>query len=247
VLKEGIHFDHGKKEEIADLLLFASTKTEAGKYTTLSDYVRDAPIAQDTIYYITGRPDENILQSPYLEAFRTKGYEVLCLTDDIDDLIMLDLQEYKGKKIKNVVKGDVSLDKTTESEKKEQKDKFEKLLAKFKERLKDEVKDVRLSGRLTDSASCLVADEGGLDPQMEKLLKSMGQDVPSQKRILEINPGHPVFETMNAMLTSGTDEQLQEYIDLLYNQSLLLEGSKLKDPAAFARSVAKLMTGNVKV
>jgi len=186
------------------------------------------------------------MQSPYLEAFRTKGYEVLCLTDDIDDLIMLDLQEYKGKKIRNVVKGDVSLDKTTDSEKEAQKGKFEKLLARFKERLKDEVKDVRLSGRLTDSASCLVADEGGLDPQVEKMLKSMGQDVPAQKRILEINPGHPVFEAMNGMLTSGADEQVQEYIDLLYNQSLLLEGSKIKDPAAFARSVAKLMTGSAR-
>jgi molecular chaperone HtpG len=246
VLKEGIHFDPSKKEEIADLLLFTSTKTDSGKYTTLSDYVRDMPIAQDAIYYITGRPDENILQSPYLEAFRTKGYEVLCLTDDIDDLIMLDLQEYKGKKIKNVIKGDVSLDKTTESEKETQKSKFEKLLTKFKERLKAEVKEVRLSGRLTDSASCLVTDEGGLDPQMEKLLKSMGQDVPSQMRILELNPGHPVFEVMNGMLNSGADEQVNEYIDLLYNQSLLLEGSKIKDPAAFARSVAKLMTASAK-
>lgn len=246
VLKEGIHFDSSRKEEIADLLLFASTKTQAGKYTTLDEYFKNMPIAQDAIYYITGRPDESVLQSPYLEAFRTKGYEVLVLTDDIDDLIMLDLGEYKGKKLKNVVKGDVSLDKTTESEKEAQKGKFEKLLARFKERLKDEVKDVRLSGRLTDSASCLVADEGGLDPQMEKLLKSMGQDVPAQKRILEINPAHPVFEVMNNMLASGADEQVREYIDLLYNQSLLLEGSKLKDPAAFARSVAKLMTGNAK-
>jgi molecular chaperone HtpG len=245
VLKEGIHFDFSRKEEIADLLLFASTKTEAGKYTTLSDYVRDMPIAQDAIYYITGRPDENVLQSPYLEAFRTKGYEVLCLTDDIDDLIMLDLQEYKGKKIKNVVKGDVSLDSGKEAEKEAQKGKFEKLLARFKEQLKDEVKDVRLSGRLTDSAVCLVAEEGGFDPQMEKLLKSMGQEVPDQKRILEINPSHPVFEAMNAMIAGGKDEQVKEYIDLLYNQSLLLEGSKIKDPAGFARSVAKLMTGNV--
>ena len=246
VLKEGIHFDVSRKEQIADLLLYASTRTEAGKYTTLDEYVKNMPIAQEAIYYITGRPDEIILQSPYLEAFRTKGYEVLCLTDDIDDLIMLDLQEYKGKKIKSVVKGDVNLDRTTASEKEAQKGKFEKLLGRFKERLKDEVKDVRLSGRLTDSASCLVADEGGLDPQMEKLLKSMGQDVPSQKRILEINPDHPVFEVMNGMLASGADEQVLEYIDLLYNQSLLLEGSKIKDPAAFARSVAKLMTGTAK-
>jgi molecular chaperone HtpG len=124
VLKEGIHFDFSRKEEIADLLLFPSTKTEPGKYTTLSDYVKDMPIAQDAIYYITGRPDENVLQSPYLEAFRTRGFEVLCLTDDIDDLIMLDLGEYKGKKLKNVVKGDVSLDKTKEAEKEAQKGKL---------------------------------------------------------------------------------------------------------------------------
>jgi molecular chaperone HtpG len=248
VLKEGIHFDFSRKEEIADLLLFASTRTEPGTYTTLDDYVKNMPIVQEAIYYITGRPDENILQSPYLEAFRKRGYEVLCMTDDIDDLIMLDLQEYKGKKIRSVVKGDVSLDKTKEAEKEAQKGRFEKLLARFKERLKDEVKDVRFSGRLTDSACCLVADEGGLDPQMEKLLRSMGQDVPTQKRILEINPDHPVFEAMNSMIAQGSqDEQVQEFIDLLYNQALLLEGSKLKDPAAFARAVAKLMAGSVKI
>src|SRR3990172_9417204 len=247
VLKEGIHFDPSRKEEIADLLLFASTKTGTGKYTTLSDYVRDMPIAQDAIYYIIGRPDENVLQSPSLPPLRTKGHQGLRLTDDIDDLLMLDLQEYKGKKIKNVVKGDVSLDKTTDSEKEAQKGKFEKLLARFKERLKDEVKDVRLSGRLTDSASCLVADEGGLDPQMEKMLKAMGQDVPSQKRILEINPGHQVFSAMNELAAKGgSDQVLKEYIDLLYNQALLLEGSKVKDPAAFAKTIAKLMYENVK-
>jgi len=247
VLKEGIHFDFSRKEQIADLLLYASTKTEPGKYTTLDEYVKNMPIAQEAIYYITGRPDENVLQSPYLEAFRTKGYEVLVLTDDIDDLIMLDLQEYKGKKIKSVVKGDVHLDKEKEKEQEAKKGTFEKLLAKFKDRLKDEVKDVRLSGRLTDSACCLVADEGGLDPQMEKLLKSMGQDVPSQTRILEINADHPVFAAMNDMLSQGgTDEQVNEYVDLLYNQALLLEGSKLKDPAGFARSVAKLMAGGGK-
>ncbi|MDH4162923.1 MAG: molecular chaperone HtpG [Nitrospirota bacterium] len=247
VLKEGIHFDFSRKEQIADLLLYASTRTDAGKLTTLDEYVKNMPIAQDAIYYITGRPDENILQSPYLEAFRTKGYEVLILTDDIDDLIMLDLQEYKGKKIKSVIKGDVSLDKEKQAEKEAQKGKFEKLLSRLKDRLKDEVKDVRLSGRLTDSACCLVAEEGGLDPQMEKMLRSMGQDVPSQKRILEINAEHPVFAVMNSMVEQGgSDEQVQEYVDLLYNQALLLEGSKLKDPAGFARSISKLMAGGGK-
>jgi molecular chaperone HtpG len=247
VMKEGIHFDFGRKEQIADLLLYTSTKTESGKYTTLSDYVRDMPIAQDAIYYITGKADDDVLQSPYLEAFRKRGFEVLVLTDDIDDLIMLDLGEYKGKKVKSVAKGDVHIDTAKEAEREAQKGKFEKLLERFKEQLKDEVKDVRLSGRLTDSACCLVSDERGLDPQMEKMLRAMGQDMPQQKRILEINPDHPVFEALNTLLgKAASEEQVKEYIYLLYDQALLLEGSKLKDPAAFARAVAKLMTETVK-
>ncbi len=247
VLKEGIHFDFTRREQIADLLLFQSTRTESGKYTTLDDYVKNMPLSQPEIYYIYGRPDENILQSPYLEAFRERGFEVLIMTDDIDDVIMGGLQEYKGKKIKSVVKGDISLDKTDQAAKDRSKEKFEKLLARIKEQLKDEVKDVRVSGRLKDSACCLVADEGGLDPQMEKLLQSMGQEVPSQKRILEINPSHQIFEAMNGFVEKGgKDDVLKEYIDLLYNQALLLEGSKLKDPAGFAKAMAKLMVENTK-
>ena len=247
VLKEGIHFDFSRKEQIADLLLFPSTTTEAGKFTTFEDYLKNMPIAQAEIYYITGRPDENVLQSPYLEAFREKGYEVLIMTDDIDDVIMSSLQEYKGKKIKSVIKGDISLDKSGEADKERSKEKFEKLLKMIKEQLKDEVKDVRLSGRLKDSACCLVADEGGLDPQMEKLLKSMGQEVPSDKRVLEINAGHQIFAAMNDLIAKGDREEvLKEYIDLLYSQALLLEGSKVKDPAAFAKTMAKLMLENAK-
>jgi molecular chaperone HtpG len=247
VLKEGIHFDFSRKEQVADLLLFPSTKTEPGKYTTFDDYLKNMPIAQAEIYYITGRPDENVLQSPYLEAFREKGYEVLIMTDDIDDFIMLDLREYKGKKIKSVIKGDINLDHSGDADKERSKEKYGKLLGMIKEQLKNDVKDVRLSGRLKDSACCLVADEGGLDPQMEKLLKSMGQDVPSDKRILEINPSNQVFEVMNTLIEQGGNEQvLKEYIDLLYNQALLLEGSKLKDPAAFAKAVTKLMSEKIK-
>jgi molecular chaperone HtpG len=247
VLKEGIHFDFSRKEQIADLLLFASTKTEPGMFTTLEAYVNNMPIAQGEIYYITGRPDENILQSPYLEAFREKGYEVLVMTDDIDDIILSSLQEYRGKKIKSVIKGDISLETSGSAEKEKSKEKFEKLLMMIKEQLKNEVKDVRLSGRLKDSACCLVADEGGLDPQMEKLLKSMGQEVPIEKRTLEINPSHQVFSAMKDLIEKGgEDELLKEYIALLYNQALLLEGSKIKDPAAFGKAMAKLMFENAK-
>jgi molecular chaperone HtpG len=247
VLKEGIHFDFSRKEQIADLLLFPSTKTEPGKLTTFEEYVRNMPIAQTEIYYITGRPDENAAQSPYLEAFREKGWEVLIMTDDIDDIIMTGLREYKGKKVKSVIKGDISLDAQAGPDKEKSKEKFGGLLGMIKEQLKDEVKDVRLSGRLKDSACCLVSDEGGLDPQMEKLLKSMGQEVPSDKRVLEINPAHQIFSAMNDLIEKGgNDGLLKEYIGLLYNQALLIEGSKVKDPAAFAKSVAKLMLENAK-
>jgi molecular chaperone HtpG len=247
VLKEGIHYDYGRKEQIADLLLFPSTKTEAGKYTTLDEYVKNMPLAQPEIYYITGKPDENVMQSPYLEAFREKGYEVLIMTDDIDDIIMLDLQEYKGKKIKSVIKGDVNLDKEGATEKEKSKEKLSKLLTMIKEQLKDDVKDVRLSGRLTDSPVCLVADEQGLDPQMEKLLRSMGQDVPSQKRVLEINPHHQVFDALNELIVKDGNEALtREYIDMLYNQALLLEGSRLRDAAGFAKTMARIMAENAR-
>jgi molecular chaperone HtpG len=247
VLKEGIHFDFPRKEQIADLLLFRSTKTAEGKYTTLEEYVKNMPLAQSEIYYITAKPEENVLQSPYLEAFREKGYEVLILTDDIDDVIMQDLGENRGKKIKSVVKGDIKLDKPGEGEQEKSKEKLGRLLALIKEQLKNDVKDVRLSGRLTDSACCLVSDEGGMDPQMEQLLRSMGQEVPAQKRILEINPSHQVFEAMNNLIAAGGKEGLlSEYVDLLYNQALLLEGAKLKDPAGFAKTMAKLMFENAK-
>jgi molecular chaperone HtpG len=158
---------------------------------------------------------------------------------------MLDLQDYKGKKVKSAVKGDISLDKGTDADKEKSKEKFGKLLERIKEQLKNEVKDVRLSGRLKDSACCLVAEDGGLDPQMEKMLKSMGQEVPVQKRILEVNPSHQILGILNDLLDkSGNNEILSEYIDLLYNQALLLEGSKVKEPAAFAKAMTKLMQEN---
>ncbi|MEJ2684180.1 MAG: molecular chaperone HtpG [Candidatus Sulfobium sp.] len=247
ILKEGIHYDFSRKEQIADLLLFPSTKTEKGKYTTLQQYVDTMKPGQEDIYYITAESLEEAEKSPYIEAFRDKDYEVLIMLDEVDDIIMGSLFEYKGKKLKSVIKGDISLDKSGGAEKKEAARKYGKLIDSMKERLKGDVKDVRLSGRLTDSACCLVADEGGLDPNVERLMKAMGQDVPAGLRILEINPSHPVIETMNAIMEEEDKKDLlDEYTELLYDQALLLEGSKLKDPAAFARSVSKLMVGSGK-
>ena len=247
VLKEGIHYDFSKKEQIADLLLFHSSKTGADTFTTLQDYVNALPAGQEDIYYITGKTYEEVSKSPYLEAFREKDYEVLVMLDDIDDFIMGDLFEYKGKKLRSVVKGDIDLDKDGASAKEKVKGEYEKLIEFVREMLKDDVKDVRLSGRLKDSACCLVTEEGGLDPNMEKMLKAMGQEVPPTKRVLEINPSHPLLETMKAVLEKeGRAPVLKEYAELLYNQALLLEGSRPKDPATFVKSISKLMVDNAK-
>lgn len=242
VLKEGIHFDFSRKEAIADLMLLESTKKEAGAYTSFQEYLDLMQPGQEEIYYMTGKNRDEVMQSPYLEAFQEKGYEVLIMTDEIDDIIMGGIGEYKGKKLKSVIKGDIDLEKSGKKDREQEQKKFEKLLDFIKDRLKDDVKEVRLSGRLRDSACCLVRDEGGLDPNLEKLMKAMGQDVPAIKGILEINPSHSLFEAMNTIFEKDRSSSLLgDYADLLYNQALLLEGSKPKDPAGFARTLSRLM------
>jgi len=244
ILKEGVHFDFTKRETIADLLLFHSSKTEENKFTTFKEYVENMKEGQEEIYYIVGTTLYEALRSPYLEAFRKKDYEVLILLDDIDDFIFSGF-EYKGKKMKSITKGDMALDKEEKEEKEKAQKKYEKFIDLVKDILKDDVKDVRLSGRLIDTVCCLVTDEGDLDPQMEKLLKSMGQELPPMKRVLEINPAHPLFAAMNAIFEKDKKSTtLEEYVRLLYDQALVLEGSKPKDPGAFSKLIAKLMVNN---
>ena len=243
ILKEGVHMDFERRESIGELLIFPSTKTEKDKYRSIPEYVNDMKEGQEEIYYVTGSSLNETLESPYLEVFKEKDYEVLIMLEDIDDVIMSSF-EYKGKKFKSVIKGDVTLDKSEKEEKEKAGKKYRKLLDLMQDRL-DDVKEVRLSGRLKDSVCCLVGDEGEMDPQMEKLLKSMGQDVPERKRILEINPSHPIFESMNKVFEEDRKNKiLADYTDLLYNQALLLEGSKPKDSAAFAKAISKLMVEN---
>jgi len=244
ILKEGVHMDFDRRETIGELLLFPSTKAEKDKYRSIPEYVNDMKEGQEEIYYITGSSLAETLESPYLEAFKEKDYEVLIMLEDIDDVIMSSF-EYKGKKFKSAIKGDVTLDESEKEEKEKAGKKYKKLLDLIKDRI-DDVKEVRLSGRLKDSTCCLVGDEGEMDLQMENLLKSMGQAVPERKRILEINPSHPIFEAMNNIFKEDRKSSvLADYTDLLYNQALLLEGSKPKDSAAFAKIISKLMVENV--
>jgi molecular chaperone HtpG len=247
VIKEGIHFDFANKEKLQDLVLFESTATEAGAFVSLKDYVARMPEGQKEIYFITGMSRDALEQSPHLEAFRAKGYEVLFMTDPVDEWVVQALTEYDEKPLKAVDRGDISLDSEEEKQVKEKKreeaqKEFSDLISLIADRLKDKVKEVRFSNRLTDSACCLVAEEYGMNANMERIMKAMNQAVPESKRVLELNPDHPILKAMAGI--HGQDKSaaaLADYADLLYDQALLTEGSPIKDPLRFTRLVSDLM------
>ena len=245
ILKEGIHHDFERRETIAELLLFESTKTEAGKKTTLAEYVERMGAEQKEIYYITGSDRAGAEASPYLEVFKEKGIEVLIMTDDFDDIIISGLGAYQGKEFQSAIKGDLDLG---EGNKEEKTKEFGDLLELMKAELKGLVGEVRISGRLKDSAVCLVAGEHDLDPKMAKMFQAMGQEVPKGERVLEINPGHELILRMKQLFAADPKSaQLKEYTGLLYDQALLLEGDKPRDPVAFARALSKLMAAGASV
>jgi molecular chaperone HtpG len=247
VLKEGLHFDYANKEKLQELVLFESTATETGSYVTLKEYVARMPEGQKEIYYITGTSRETLEQSPHLEAFRAKGYEVLFMADPVDEWVVQTLNEYDEKPLKAVDRGDISLDSEEEKKEKEKKreeaqKEFSDLISFLSDRLKDKVKEVRFSNRLTDSACCLVADEYGMNANMERIMKALNQSVPESKRILELNPDHAILKAMSSIYNDDkTAAVLSDYADLLYDQALLTEGSPIKDPLRFTRLISDLM------
>ena len=241
ILKEGIYVDHARAETIADLLLFPSTKSKEGALRTFDAYVADMKEGQEEIYFITGSSLEEALKSPHLEAFADKDYEVLVMLDEIDDIVMSGF-EYKQKKLKSVTRGEMKLETEEAVEHEKTQKEFAQLLDLMKEQLKDYVKDVRISARLKDSPCCLVSDEGDLDPQTAQLLKAMGQPVPESKRVLEVNGGHRLVKVIEKLFEKDKKSvQLERYINLLYDEALLLEGSRPRDPVELARAIAELM------
>ena len=247
VLKEGIEVDPTNKDKIKDLLLFESSKTEPGKYVSLKEYTERTVLDQKEIYYITGTSRSAVENSPHLEVFKKKEIEVLFMIEPVDEFILSGFGEYDKKSLKSIAQGDIDLgteeeNKIADEQKKEASGKYKKLIKKVQDSLKDEVKEVRLSDRLTESASCLVTDDGDMNPQMERIFAAMNQPVPETKRILELNPNHPVIETMNGLFASDKkNPKLAAYSELLYDQALLTEGIAIKDPARFARLVTDLM------
>lgn len=248
MLKAGIHVDMANSEKIQELMLFESTSTEEGKRTTLAEYVTRMPESQKEIYYILAENAAAAANSPQLEAFKSKGYEVLYMTDPVDEWIVQDMMKYKDKNLRSVNKGDVDLDtdeeKAGKEEARKQAEELNKdLLAKVKELLGDKVKEVRLSKRLTDSACCLVNDEYGLSDNMVKMMKMMNQEVPEAKRILELNADHPLISAMRALLAADANsEKLADYTKLLYGQALLTAQLPIEDPLNFTRLISELMT-----
>jgi molecular chaperone HtpG len=240
VLKEGVSRDWANKEKIADLLLFESMKTEAGKYTTLEKYVEGMPEDQKEIFFLIGETRQQIENSPYLEVFRSRGWDVLLLTDPIDEFVVSSLHEYKGKSLKGVDRGDLDAGK---EEDREAAERFKGLLDYLKKAL-PEVSDVRLSRRLQESASCLVASEGGMTAHMERLMQRMGRENLGDlsKRVLEVNPTHATMTALRELHErSPEDARLETYARLLYDEAVLAEGSKLKDPTLLAKRINELM------
>jgi molecular chaperone HtpG len=235
VIKEGVVEDYANRERIAKLLRFPSTSSDTPS-VSLTDYVARMKPEQKEIFYLTGDSLAAVKSSPHLEIFRKRSVEVLLLHEPIDEWLVGHLNEFDGKPLHSAAKGELDLGKLEdEGEKaklKEAKGEFETLLNKIKELLDAQVKEVRLTHRLTESPACLVADEHDMGGHMERLLRAAGQEVTASKRILEVNPDHPLVQRLKG---ATEDPQFADWALILYDQALLSEGGKLDDPAAFVR------------
>ncbi len=239
LLKEGVYQDWTNREQIAGLLLYESTRTEPGQFTSLDKYVLTMPAEQSEIYYLIGDNRELLEHSPYLEAFRAKGQEVLLMTDAIDEFVVQALTEYKGKKLKAVDRGDLPGTEVAP----DKKQRFQPLCDYMKQKL-EEVQDVRLSSRLQESAACLVSEEGAIGKHMEEMLRRLGRggEIPPSKKILELNPNHPAVEAVQQLYAKdAADTRLEDYCRLLYDEAVIAEGARVKDPAAFVRRINGLL------
>jgi molecular chaperone HtpG len=243
-IKEGMHGDWSNKEPLSDLLLFESLKTEEKKFITLAQYVDQMPSDQKEIYYITGEDRETVVHTPYLEMFKAKGWDVLLMTDPIDEFVLPSLNEYKGKKLVAADRSEVSSDK--EKETKEAQKQYASLFDAMKAKL-EHVKEIRVSSRLKDSASCLVSDTDAMSANMERLMQKMGQMGESKKtdRILELNVEHAAVQSLKKIFdANASDARIEVYTRLLYDEAVIAEGSKVKDPAALAKMINDLLVKN---
>ena len=249
VIKEGLYEDFENRDAILKIARFRST-TGGDDLVSLTEYAGRMKEGQDAIYYISGDELDQVRKSPQLEGFAAKGIEVLLLTDAVDEFWIPSLGEHDGKPFKSATRAGADLDKITADDESEDKDdkafdegKVDALIAMFKLTLQDEVKDVRVSERLTDSAVCLVSDEGDMDLRIERMLKQHNQLEQAFKRILEINPHHPLVTSLaESVGKDGAGEKVEDAAWLLLDQARIIEGEKVPDPAAFSRRLNNVMS-----
>ncbi len=243
VLKEGLHTDTSHQDELVGLLRFRTSQSE-DKLVSLADYVAAMPEGQEAIYYITGESTEAVARSPHLEACKARGYQVLFLTDPIDEWVVQDLPNYKEKPLRSVTQGDLDINDKDDEARNDAA--IAPVLGKARELLTGKVKDVRASKRLRESASCLVDDDGGLSRNMERILRAARQNVPTRQRILELNPDHPFVQAVSKLSEQSPDDaRVGTYIELLYDQAALAEGV-VADPAGMVKRIQSVLDGAVK-
>lgn len=243
VLKEGMGEDATNKERIAKLLRFASTNGDSDAQTvSFDDYVSRMKEGQTKIFYATGESYNAAKNSPHLEIFRKKGIEVLLLTDRVDEWMLSYLEEFEGKELASVAKGDLDLgqleDEAEKKQHQETEEQYKELVGKMQTALADKAKEVRITFRLTDSPACLVADENELSGNLLRMLKAAGQNAPDAKPILEINPNHPLVQRLKY-----EDAKFDDWSNILFDQALLAEGGNLSDPAGFVKRLNEMLLG----
>ena len=239
-LKEGVYSDYGNRESLLELIRYKSTEEEG--WTSLAAYKERMKEDQKAIYYITGDNESTLRNSPLLEAYKKKGIEVLIMDDEIDEIVAPSIMNYKETELKAVNKSGSADDLKTEEDEKKEKD-LEPVLKRIKEVLGEKVKEVKASSRLSDSPSCIVADEDDPTMQMQQMMRAMGQtDMPDIVPILEINPDHAIV----AKLKDASDDAVFEDVSfLLFEQAMLVEGQQLKEPAEFVKRLNRVMESAV--
>jgi len=236
VLKEGIHTDPAKRDKIAGLARYKTTKSQ-DKWVSLDDYIKNMQPDQKEIFFITGDNINALINSPHLEKLKEKDYEVLLMTDPVDEWVVQSLTEYDGKPLKSAEKGDLGLEPS-----KEEQEAFSALFGFIKGKLEGNVKEVKASSHLKDSVSCLTGDTQDMSAYMEKLLKASGQSMPTVKRVLELNVEHPLMSKIKTLFENDRDNpMLQDYCDLLFDLAIIAEGGKLENPSKFSRLVGEAM------
>lgn len=243
VMKEGPAEDFANREKIAKLLRFASTHTDTAEQTqSLEDYVARMKEGQEKIYYIAAENFNTAKSSPHLEVFRKKGIEVLLLSDRVDEWLMSHLAEFDGKSLQDIGKGELDLGKLDSEEEKQAQEKvaeaLKPLLERAKAALENQVAEVRITHRLTDSPACVVVGDHDMGAQMRRILEAAGQKVPESKPIFELNPDHPLVKKLEQ---ESSDERFGDLAHILFDQANLAEGAQLQDPAAYVQRLNKLL------